>query len=297
MNDARPLVTVVVPTYNRAATICVAIHSALAQDYRPLEIVVVDDGSQDDTLERLGEFGAAIRVVRHERNRGASAARNTGIEAASGEYIAFLDSDDSWQPRKTSRQMQFMLQHGFVMSCTGFSSIYEQGGAPILKMRPYGTRITLKDAVWGVYVAPGTTLIAGRELLRKIGGYDTTLPRLEDWELLLKALVETRELGFLNESLGMLQPANAYSVPMLESAARMLIERGERLLAQEEAGLARKFRAGIAFELAATSWKSGQKGKSLRWLFKSLVAAPVGNQSIRIILLPWLKDRLLGARG
>jgi len=94
-----PLVTVVIPTYNYGRYICETVESALGQTYSPVEIIVVDDGSMDDTRERLATYGDRIRYI-HQQNRGLSAARNTGIQAARGEFVALLDSDDLWLPDK-----------------------------------------------------------------------------------------------------------------------------------------------------------------------------------------------------
>ena len=291
-----PLVSVVIPTYNRAATLGRAIRSALDQDYAPLEIVVVDDCSRDDTITILTEFGDSIRVLRHQNNCGASTSRNTGIDGARGEYIAFLDSDDYWRNDKTSRQMAFMREHKFAMSCTGFSSVYQQGSRPLRKKRPYGYRLSVQDIVWGIYVAPGTTLIAERRLLRAIGGYDTSLARLEDWDLLLKAALAVPDLGFLDEDLAVTTPSNAYSIATLEHSARLLVDRGLRLLAGQEPGLSRKFRAGVAFELAAAHWKKGSRMRAISYLSKTFALAPFNNQSVRVILLPWLRDVVFRAR-
>ncbi|MFC6974687.1 glycosyltransferase family 2 protein [Halomicroarcula sp. GCM10025709] len=102
----RPRVSVVVPTYNRADTVGRAVESALAQTVTDIEVVVVDDGSTDDTAAVVtGIDDERVRYLAHERNRGRSAARNTGIEAARGEYVAFLDSDDRWLPGKLDRQL------------------------------------------------------------------------------------------------------------------------------------------------------------------------------------------------
>ena len=98
--------SVVIPTYNCGAFVGQAIDSALAQTYPAVEVVVVDDGSTDDTAERLRAYGGRIRVVTQE-NRGLSAARNAGIAAAGGTYVALLDSDDAFHPRK----LEFQLRH------------------------------------------------------------------------------------------------------------------------------------------------------------------------------------------
>src|SRR5437773_3781756 len=97
-------VSVVIPTYNYARYLPEAIDSALAQTHAPLEVIVVDDGSTDDTPRVLAVYGDRIRVIR-QANRGPGAARNTGIAAARGEYVGFLDADDVWLPRKLELQM------------------------------------------------------------------------------------------------------------------------------------------------------------------------------------------------
>ena len=101
------LVSVIIPAYNREKTIRRAVDSALAQTYPSIEIIVVDDGSRDHTAEILLEYGEKLRLIR-QKNGGASSARNTGIRAAQGEIIAFLDSDDAWLPHKISRQVALL---------------------------------------------------------------------------------------------------------------------------------------------------------------------------------------------
>lgn len=101
------LVSVIIPTFNRAKTIERAVDSVLAQTWREIEVIVVDDGSTDQTGEILKKYGDKIRVI-HRQNAGASAARNTGIKAAAGEIISFLDSDDEWLPFKTERQVELL---------------------------------------------------------------------------------------------------------------------------------------------------------------------------------------------
>src|SRR5688572_33231336 len=99
-----PTVSVVIPAYNAAAFIRETIDSALAQTYRDFEVIVVNDGSTDDTMARLREFGSRIRV--HEQsNSGVATARNSGVKIATGSWIAFLDSDDLWMPQKLERQL------------------------------------------------------------------------------------------------------------------------------------------------------------------------------------------------
>src|SRR5436305_5180727 len=102
-------VSVVIPTYNCGGLVAEAVGSVLAQSRLPAEIIVVDDGSRDDTRERLAPFGDRIRYV-CQANQGVSAARNLGVQHARGEVIAFLDADDIWHPRRLELQLQVMLR-------------------------------------------------------------------------------------------------------------------------------------------------------------------------------------------
>src|ERR1700685_3541854 len=101
---SKPTVSVVIPTYNRADFVCKAIKNVFQQTFKDLELVIVDDGSTDNTLEKLAAFGNKIRVI-SQANAGPAAARNRGGEAACGEIIAFQDSDDTWMPTKLERQV------------------------------------------------------------------------------------------------------------------------------------------------------------------------------------------------
>src|SRR4030042_1653484 len=103
-------VSVIIPVYNRAELIAQAVESVLRQSFSDFELLVVDDGSSDGTWEALQRCGPRIRALPQE-HRGASAARNLGIQTAAGEYLAFLDSDDLWQPQKLARQVQYLDQH------------------------------------------------------------------------------------------------------------------------------------------------------------------------------------------
>ena len=110
MDVVNPRVSVILPTYNRAQLIAQAIQSVLDQTYQDFELIIVDDGSKDETEEVVNSFDdERIRYARHEENKGANAARNTGIAMARGEYIAFQDSDDKWLPEKLERQMRIFL--------------------------------------------------------------------------------------------------------------------------------------------------------------------------------------------
>ena len=113
-NPKKPLVSVIIPTYNRGWIIKEAIDSVLEQDFSDFELIVVDDGSNDNTREILGAYADAITVL-HRSNRGVSAARNCGIAEASGQLIAFLDSDDLWLPGKLKTQVKYFEENAAAM--------------------------------------------------------------------------------------------------------------------------------------------------------------------------------------
>src|SRR4051812_8939960 len=114
--SADPLVSVVIPTYNRAGIIGRTIDNIFEQTYRRFELIVVDDGSTDDTPATLAKYGSRIRAIR-QNNAGPAIARNRGAAAAVGEIIAFQDSDDLWNPKKLERQVRSLQRHTSALCC------------------------------------------------------------------------------------------------------------------------------------------------------------------------------------
>ncbi|MDA1571362.1 glycosyltransferase family 2 protein, partial [Bacillus cereus] len=118
--------SIIVPTYNASRFIEETIHSVLNQSFQDWELIIIDDCSTDNTVQKLNEFrkiDQRIRVKVLDENSGAAIARNTGISMASGRYIAFLDSDDLWVPRKLEKQLNFMKENNVAFSFTGYEII------------------------------------------------------------------------------------------------------------------------------------------------------------------------------
>ena len=179
-----PLVSVIIPTYNRTATISRSITSVLAQTLQDFEIIVVDDGSTDDTHQVIANFADdQIRLLRHETNLGAGPARNTGMQAAMGQYIAWLDSDDEWFPDKLKVQLNAMQQAS--SQCRASYTAYEivQQDFSKIYFSPYSDQ---KKLFLGSDKAPGSTLLFERTLLTEIGLLDASMRRFEDWDWLLR---------------------------------------------------------------------------------------------------------------
>jgi glycosyltransferase involved in cell wall biosynthesis len=179
-------VSVVIPTYNSAAYLPAAVDSALNQTVPPSEVVVVDDGSTDETAEVLKPYRARVRYILQE-NKGPAAARNRGIEAANGDLVAFLDADDLWFPRKLEVQLEELTRNpalGLVHS--DFLLLDTETGTESPSRHNAGDFVGecyLKFfARNGVQI---TTAVARKECLTKVGGFDERIrrPSAEDYDL------------------------------------------------------------------------------------------------------------------
>jgi glycosyltransferase involved in cell wall biosynthesis len=232
-----PLVSVVIPAYNAAATLPASIESVLAQRYPRVEVVVVDDGSTDRTPEVLRSFGDRIRWV-YQENGGLPTARNTGHRTATGDLIAWLDADDLAEPDRIALQVDFLLQHPeIVLVGTDFSAFRDSGVVASRFAAIYYNQIAdaengvdtlydrrstfvptrrewLQDSwdgismlqgnvwsriVWGNFVHPPTVMFR-RSLLERIGGLDPSAAPEGDWDFFIRVSKEG-ELGHLETPL------------------------------------------------------------------------------------------------
>lgn len=178
-------VSVIIPTYNRGWALKRAVDSVRAQTFRDFELIVVDDGSQDDTADILAAYETDIRVIR-QPNAGVSAARNAGIRAAGGEFIAFLDSDDYWLPEKLHVQIAYFDRHPAALICQT-EEIWIRNGKRVnpkkVHKKPSGRIFRASLAL--CLVSPSAVMLR-RELFIEIGGFDETLPACEDYDLWLR---------------------------------------------------------------------------------------------------------------
>lgn len=179
-------VSVIIPTFNRAKKICRAISSVIDQTYTDFEILVTDDASNDDTIERLKDFDGRIQVIRHRENRGVSAARNSGIKKAKGKYIALLDSDDYWLPEKLQVQLDFLNNNPDALICQVREIWIRKGKRvnPAKKhLKPSGDIFipSLKLCL----VSPSAVMFK-RSLVDEVGMFDEEFPVCEDYDLWLR---------------------------------------------------------------------------------------------------------------
>ncbi|MGG3690175.1 glycosyltransferase family 2 protein [Caldifermentibacillus hisashii] len=196
------LVSVIIPTYNRANLILQAVKSVLNQTYKNFEIIIVDDGSSDNTEDVINVIhDNRIRYIKHAINKGASAARNTGIREAKGKYIAFQDSDDHWLPDKLEKQVKRIENTpDHVGAVFGGYWIIGKGNE-----KRYFPEQVIKDGnifhtlLKGNVVGMPVVMIK-KICFDKVGYFNETLPALEDWELLLR-ISRDYEFLYINEPL------------------------------------------------------------------------------------------------
>lgn len=180
-----PLVSVIIPTYNRGWILKEAIDSVLAQDFADYELIVVDDGSADNTPDILNAYGRTIRALR-QSNKGVSAARNRGITASAGQLIAFLDSDDLWFPPKLSRQVDFFATHPQAVICQTEEQWIRNGVRVNPKKRHHKfSGMIFERSLQLCLVSPSAVMLR-RSLFDTVGLFDESLPACEDYDLWLR---------------------------------------------------------------------------------------------------------------
>lgn len=190
-------ISVIIPTYNRAREVGAAIDSALAQTRAALEIIVVDDGSADETADVLARYGERIRVVR-QHNQGVAAARNAGIAAARGDLLAFLDSDDAWLPRKLE------LQAARIEADPGLGLVHCGADFAGTGIRLDGLEGSVAAEILrldrSVIVAHGSGVMVPRRVAGEVGGFDARMRVSEDWDFCYRVAARYR-IGFVAEAL------------------------------------------------------------------------------------------------
>jgi glycosyltransferase involved in cell wall biosynthesis len=181
---AAPSIAVIIPTYNYASGINQAIASAMKQTLPPVEIIVVDDGSTDDTRHTLDTYGSRIKYL-YQQNRGASAARNAGVLAANCEWVAFLDHDDEWYPTKLACQAAAVVESGAEFCYTGYERF--ANGRFEEKIEPPDPDRLFPELRFQNVLGPSSMFFVRRSTFVSLGGFDERLgASCEDWEFAVR---------------------------------------------------------------------------------------------------------------
>lgn len=190
MMEQKPLVSVVIPTYNRAEFLVKAIESVLRQSYACYEIIVADDGSSDDTMKRVGAIEGPINYIRLKHSGHPGEARNQAVKAARGSLIAFLDADDLWREDKLSKQVRVMVENetvGLVYSnALVFSGNEPSQGEPALEPHQLQLDSVFEALLKGCFIHPSMVVVRKR-LFDRIGLFDLQFKAQEDYYFWLRA--------------------------------------------------------------------------------------------------------------
>ncbi|MDH4229816.1 MAG: glycosyltransferase [Nitrospirota bacterium] len=282
MADCTPTVSVVIPAYNRAHTLGRALDSVLAQTFGDFELIVVDDASTDDTVRVAEATGdPRVRVLRHETNRRAAAARNTGIRAARGKYVAFLDSDDEWLPEKLHRQVAFLegAAPDMLACCTAFRMV--DGPHDFLKIPRL---LSLREMYFGCDLGPGTTLMVRRDVFDGVGVNDESLYRYEDWDWSLRYARRYR-MGCVAEPLAIVHRGPRPPAAPTAGAAERLLEVHAPVLA----GLGRVFTRRVCatrwVELAEYFYRERNFSEGTRFLLRGILIWPLVRPGLYVLVL------------
>ena len=184
-----PVVSIIIPCYNAASFIADAINSVLGQTYNSFEIILINDGSTDNTMEVLNKFSHDNRLIYYcQTNEGLSAARNKGVELAKGEYIALLDADDIWLPQKLAQQMMLFSSDPAVdMVFTDFATFDSTGVVASSKLPDKGVELVTYSELFARnnFIYPSTVMIR-KSIFSECGGFDTALRSIEDYDMWLR---------------------------------------------------------------------------------------------------------------
>jgi glycosyltransferase involved in cell wall biosynthesis len=182
---APPLVSVILPTYNRAARVAEAVDSVLCQEGPTFELIVVDDGSGDETPRVLAAYGDRLQVLRLTHG-GVSRARNRGVTASRGDLLAFLDSDDLWQPDKLATQVAFMEAHPELAICQTEETWVRHGRRVNPRQRHRKSAGMFFERSLELCLVSPSAVMMRRSLFDAFGGFDESLPACEDYDLWLR---------------------------------------------------------------------------------------------------------------
>ncbi|WP_435156855.1 glycosyltransferase family 2 protein [Haladaptatus sp. DFWS20] len=245
--EGGPTVSVVIPTYNRADVIGGAIDSVLNQNFNDFELLIVDDGSTDHTQTVVDDYSdPRLRYIVHQQNMGVSETRNSGIMAADGDYIAFLDSDDRWKPRKLQRQIAALERKSeeWIAAYCGFS--YNKQ-SPMQRLKYYvfdhlfhtsskksgGADLIREILMLNLRIGPGSTLIVKRNAITEVDGFDHQLDIHEDWDLIIR-LLRYGKLEYVEEDLVVIHESNDPSPIDMRDAKQQFLSKHSGAIAELE---------------------------------------------------------------
>lgn len=285
-----PAVSVVVPAYNAAWCIRRAVDSVLAQTFTDFELIVVDDGSTDDTPAVLNTYGDRLCLVR-KPNGGLSSARNAGIEAARGRYVAFLDADDWWLPEKLRRQIALMEADPALVFCSTAARIESPDGDVLGEWACGNSPLPTLEAIFATnaHVAgSGSAVVARRDAFARTGGFDERLRSLEDIDMWMR-LAAIGGYTCVPQPLTVIlkRPGSmSGNLDVMRDAAIAVMRKNRPLLPRERrGGFWRHAYAGMLSDFAKWAWRSNRRRQAFGDALAGLCLSPLGRGRLLLGLL------------
>lgn len=272
--EKMPVVSVIITAWNRRATIERAIDSVLRQSIQDFEIVLVDDASTDDLESLVVEKGwPKLRYIRNAVNRGIGGAKNVGVEAAKGRYIAFLDSDDAWMPTKLERQVAALEKTRQQLS---FTEIYivRQGSDRRVRRAPRRVGNWFKSLLLGETFSLGSTLLATRECFHKVGLFDERIKRMQDRDWLIRYFGMFDDIVLVDEPLAVVINSGWPSSATVRNSLDRLLEANRDRVASHGETYLSWFRSSIAFEMAVVEFRNREYLESGRSFLRAVGTYP-----------------------
>jgi glycosyltransferase involved in cell wall biosynthesis len=263
-------VSVIIPFYNQLDSLSCAIACLKNQTFCDFKIIIVDDGSDED-ISYIRDFDPRIILIRHNHNRGAAAARNTGVIAAKEKYVAFMDSDDEWFPRKLEIQVEWMNKFSPIKaSTTGYYLRSSEGSyEKIIKNQTNWYRYFMR----GIEISPGTTLMVERNIMLKYL-YDEKLQRLEDWDWALR-FSEENEIYVIQKVLAKINKFSCPDAKSVEKANLKIIEKHKSAF-RKEGYFYSQFCIGKRYlEIANHHYRENNLKQGWQYLFKTILTFPL----------------------
>ncbi len=296
MSSDAPLVSTVIPAFNVAWCIDRAINSVLSQNYHPLEVIVVDDGSTDDTQEILANYKEAIRVVRNT-NGGLSSARNTGILEARGDYVAFLDADDWWLSGKLSAQVTLMQNQPKIGFCSVATNVEDPDGNFLNRWdcpKWQGSFLAHLFHNNAAVAGSGSGVMARRELFQEAGLFDEHLKSLEDIDMWMR-LAAISEYACHPDTLAVIlkhPESMSRNLEVMRDAAIRVMKKNRTLLPLHlQDSYWRTGLSSVFADYAKWEYRAGMRSPSLLDILQAFRLAPFSRGRLCLGLL---KDVLLG---
>lgn len=274
----QPLLSAIIPNYNYAHYLPLAINSVLAQSYKEVEIIVVDDGSKDDSRSIVRTYGERVRLI-EQKNQGVAVARNRGVAESLGEFIAFLDADDLWLPTKLERQMQrFFDEPELGLVHCGVEEIDEEGNPLLVRLDGLEGWVAKELLLLQrpVILGGGSGLMISRKTFEEVGGFDERLSTSADWDFFYRVAARYR-VGFVPEVLihYRVHKSNMHSnVKLMEHDMLLAYSKAFSVSGPELERLRRQSLGNLHMVLAGSYFRMGKLSDFARHMLKSLLLTP-----------------------